>query len=80
MKRKMSNEIGRKTDGQIVADDDKVGDWLQANRSDPVSVRDMEEEIESLTKDLEFYKSIFKNHGNSAVFNLKIKTINGVEV
>ena len=27
--------------------------------------------------DLEFYKSIFKTHGNSAVFNLRIKNING---
>ena len=27
--------------------------------------------------DLEFYKSIFKTHRNSAVFNLRIKSING---
>ena len=27
--------------------------------------------------DLEFYKSIFITHGNSAVFNLRIKSING---
>ena len=30
-----------------------------------------------LKKDLEFYKSIFQTHSNSAVFNLKIKTIDG---
>ena len=30
-----------------------------------------------LKKDLEFYKSIFQTHSNSAVFNLKIKMING---
>ena len=29
-----------------------------------------------LKEELEFYKSIFKTHGNSAVFNLRIKTIN----
>ena len=39
-----------------------------------------EEEIESLTKELEFYKSIFKTHSNSAIFNLRIKTINGKRV
>jgi len=27
--------------------------------------------------DLEFYKSIFKTHRNSAIFNLRIKSING---
>ena len=30
-----------------------------------------------LKKDLEFYKSIFQTHSNSAVFYLKIKTIDG---
>ena len=30
-----------------------------------------------LEKELEFYKSIFKTHRNSAVFNLKIKNIRG---
>ena len=29
-----------------------------------------------LKEELEFYKSIFKTHGNSAVFNLRIKTKN----
>ena len=29
-----------------------------------------------LKDDLDFYKSIFKTHGNSAVFNLRIKSIN----
>ena len=31
-------------------------------------------------KDLEFYKSVFKTHLNSALFNLRIKTINGERV
>lgn len=31
---------------------------------------------EKLKNDLNFYKSIFKTHGNSAVFNLRIKSIN----
>ena len=34
-------------------------------------------ENEQLKKDLEFYKSIFQKHSNSAIFNLRIKTING---
>ena len=33
-----------------------------------------------LKEDLEFYKSIFTTHSNSAVFNLKIKTINGERI
>ena len=33
--------------------------------------------IYNLQKDLEFYKSLFITHFNSAVFNLRIKTING---
>jgi len=31
----------------------------------------------NLENELEFYKSIFKTHYNSAIFNLRIKTING---
>ena len=34
-------------------------------------------ELVTVKDDLEFYKSIFKTHGNSAVFNLRIKSING---
>ena len=34
-------------------------------------------ELATVKEDLEFYKSIFKTHGNSAVFNLRIKSING---
>ena len=33
--------------------------------------------LATVKDDLEFYKSIFKTHGNSAVFNLRIKSING---
>ena len=37
----------------------------------------VENELVTVKEDLEFYKSIFKTHGNSAVFNLRIKSING---
>ena len=37
----------------------------------------VENELVIVKEDLEFYKSIFKTHGNSAVFNLRIKSING---
>ena len=40
----------------------------------------MIEKIYNLQKDLEFYKSIFKRHTNSAIFNLSIKTINGQRI
>lgn len=36
--------------------------------------------IYNLEKELLFYKSIFKTHRNSAVFNLRIKSINGKRV
>tara|TARA_Y100001935_G_scaffold153928_1_gene126899 strand:- start:116 stop:382 length:267 start_codon:yes stop_codon:yes gene_type:complete len=38
------------------------------------------QQIYSLQKDLEFYKSVFETHNNSALFNLRIKTINGERV
>ena len=37
----------------------------------------VENELATVKDVLEFYKSIFKTHGNSAVFNLRIKSING---
>ena len=37
----------------------------------------VENELATVKGDLEFYKSIFQTHGNSAVFNLRIKSING---
>jgi len=40
----------------------------------------LENKIEELKKELEFYKSVFKTHGNSAVFNLRIKTLNGQKI
>lgn len=40
----------------------------------------MLETIYNLRKDLEFYKSIFERKTNSAIFNLRIKTINGERV
>lgn len=40
----------------------------------------MVDTIYILQKELEFYKSIFKRHTNSAIFNLSIKTINGQRI
>jgi len=40
---------------------------------DPKKFRDIE-------KDLEFYKSIFKTHHNSCLFNMKIKYLKGEKV
>mgnify|MGYP006088882363 FL=1 len=37
----------------------------------------VENELATVKDDLEFYKSIFMTHPNSAVFNLRIKSING---
>ena len=37
----------------------------------------VENELATVKEDLEFYKSIFMTHGNSAVFNLRIKSIYG---
>ena len=34
---------------------------------------ELQEKNNELKRELEFYKSIFKTHGNSAVFNLRIK-------
>ena len=36
--------------------------------------------INQLENQLNFYKSIFKTHGNSAIYNLKIKKIKGKEI
>ena len=33
-----------------------------------------------IKSELEFYKSIFKTHGNSAIYNLKIKKIKGKDI
>ena len=37
-------------------------------------------ENDNLKTELKFYKSIFNTHNNSAVYNLYVKTINGVNV
>ncbi len=42
--------------------------------------KNFENQIEELNKELEFYKSVFKTHSNSAVFNLRIKTLNGKKI
>ena len=36
--------------------------------------------INQLENQLTFYKSIFKTHGNSAIYNLKIKKIKGKDI
>ena len=38
------------------------------------------QQIYTLQKDLDFYKSVFKTHLNSALFNLRIKTIKGERI
>ena len=38
------------------------------------------EKINELQNELDFYKSIFKRRTNSAIFNLRIKTINGQRI
>ena len=43
-------------------------------------VERLEKENMDLKNDLEFYKSIFKTHPNSAIFNLHIKKKNGERV
>jgi hypothetical protein len=43
-------------------------------------INDLKSEKKTLKKDLEFYKSIFKTHSNSVVFNLTIKSKNGEKV
>jgi len=40
----------------------------------------LEKEIKSLKDELNFYKSLFKTHNNSAVFNLKIKKKKGKNI
>lgn len=41
---------------------------------------DTQGKIDELKKELDFYKSLFKTHNNSCLFNLHIKTINGEKV
>ena len=40
----------------------------------------LENEKNKIQKELEIYQSIFKTHINSAIFNLRIKTINGEKI
>jgi len=41
---------------------------------------ELEKEIDLLKEELDFYKSIFKTHQNSVIFNLKIKNIDDKKV
>ena len=40
----------------------------------------MKNKLTETKNELEFYKSIFKSNRNSAIFNLRIKTINGNKI
>jgi len=41
---------------------------------------DTQGKINELQRELDFYKSVFKTHNNSCIFNLHIKTIKGQKV
>jgi len=41
---------------------------------------DTQGKINELQRELDFYKSVFKTHNNSCIFNLHIKTKNGKKV
>ena len=43
-------------------------------------INNLKTEKKTLKKDLEFYKSLFKTHSNSVVFNLTIKSKNGEKI
>lgn len=47
---------------------------------DKATIIRQELKIKQLQEDLDFYKSIFKRRNNSAIFNLRIKTINGERI
>jgi hypothetical protein len=47
---------------------------------DEASSISLEEEIEELKEELELYKSLFKSHRNSVIFNLTIKKKTGKSV
>lgn len=48
--------------------------------SKELDINEMVEENEILKQELEFYKSLFKTHSGSCVFNLSIKKKNGTNV
>tara|TARA_X000000950_G_C13529399_1_gene502967 strand:- start:168 stop:452 length:285 start_codon:yes stop_codon:yes gene_type:complete len=62
----MNNEIGRMEDIK--------------NEMNELTHEELKKYAEILLDDLEFYRSIFLTHRNSAVFNLQVKTINGKNV
>jgi len=41
---------------------------------------DLTDDLTDIIKDLKFYKSMFVTHNNSCLFNLRIKTKDGVKV
>ena len=43
-------------------------------------LKDCKNKLKKCSEELKLYKSIFKTHRNSAVFNLKIKKKNGIPV
>lgn len=53
---------------------------IPENKRDDVKSDLKDIKIKKLENELNFYKSIFKTHYNSAVYNLRIKTIQGEKV
>jgi hypothetical protein len=47
---------------------------------DKLTHEELKKYTETILEDCIFYRSIFETHSNSAVFNLKVKTINGKNV
>lgn len=47
---------------------------------DKLTHEELKKYTETLIDDCIFYRSLFQTHSNSAVFNLKVKTINGKNV
>ena len=59
----------------------------QLTKEKTKETKELNSELESVKQEnikikseLEFYKSIFKTHGNSAIYNLKIKKIKGKDI
>jgi hypothetical protein len=47
--------------------------------NDPEGIKEISD-LSDIIKDLEFYKSLFKTHHNSCLFNMRIKYLKGEKV
>lgn len=65
-------------DGSITTENNKTEKEQKTSLVD--DNKELTKKCEQLESELEFYKSIFKTHINSCVFQLHIKTINGKKV